>query len=507
MIEENTLIIQNCVVNLGEIFAECPFFETYTGKINQNNDILARCVQKSLLSSKIKDMLLCEKEYLQKYNSPHLIKFMQIIENEKYLIFIYQKSPTEKSLRNFISKMNFEEVKEFLRQIMNIICALRIDNINVIFLNPDSIYVSQENDTKIYKLGTLIGTTSLFYTESINISPYFAPELSVSSAWSLGVLLKMLPLPYLNSDSYSHLLKRCLEKDPSKRIPLEDIMFHPFMNSPEKLSQNYTIIKLIGESDFAERYLALNKKTNENVMIKVAKIRQAKLSLKFFDSNTMLKYLTLLEHEISLLYNMSYFNSQDSSKSVVLLKDNFFGDNTLYFIFEFCQGVSLANLIEKYPDGLPLDLLIKFAKNIIKCIKNLHEMQIVHRHLTPRHILLTNEDPYKSELKITDFAHALKLLNGIGNMEHLITDQTYIPPEAVNVENDFEISFSYDIWSFGIILYEMTYGIQPIFIEKSEKDRQALKINLMQKGEFRTKNRVDINDTKLLNIIEKPYIF
>ena len=491
------LQIGEYTIYMDDVYSSGPVIPTLRAKLGSAH-FLARCVEKSVLTSKIQQFLKNEVEFLAKFECPYLIKVRHIHENDNYYVCIYEDCSTG-PLSKMEGKLDEGKILCFLTQILKIACVLSVDDIALTALTPDSIFVHVENGNLFYKLSTLIQNTSIDYRKNTEESPYFAPEIKNMSAcvYSLGVLVtKLLSgtakyVPESTSENLRHLISRCLEENPVKRIPLEDIMFHPFMAEPKRLIKEYEIGKLLGEGDFAEVYLATRLATKETVAIKQLKVQQAKLSLKFFDENTMLRYLFYLSREIALMYSIAYSTANKTGLSI--LKDHFLGENVLYLVIEYCKGSALSSVLKLYPKGLPKALLYSYSKDLASCLSHLHAMKIAHRCLTPQHVLLTETEPEIARLKIASFGLSTKLHEEVGYMEQIITSASYIPPEATNVGGGFEFSLSYDIWSYGVILYEMAFGVQPIHILKGEKEQQSLKINLMNKGKAKFIGREDLD--------------
>ncbi len=490
-----------------EIYAHTPLVPTVKAR-DGSHDYLARCVPKhSDPGEHTLSAIRKEFNILFRFACPHLLRPARVLETNSDTIFLYEdcsRGPLSVCAK---SRMNESEARDFLAQIVRVICVLSIEGIAVTYLTPEMIFIHEEHDsTVVYRLGSLLcGPEATDPAASI----YVAPELRsiASCVYSLGVLLAQLvfgsPVPPKTpidptQEALLHLIRRCTDENPIKRIPLEDLMFHPFMAEPKRLFAEFSLGKLLGEGEFANVYLAEDKRTMAQCEIKELKIQQAKLSLKFFDENTMLRYLIILAREVALMYNIAY-TALDKS-GLLFLKTHFLGDNVLHLVTEHCAGGNLSALIQRFPKGLPETILRSLGRKLAECLKHLHAIKIVHCRLIPYHILLTDPDPALAELRIASFTLSTKLNSGTGSMEPINSIGTYIPPEATAVESNFAFSFSYDIWSYGIILFEMAFGVQPNHVVQNEKERQALKINLMQKGEVRFPERAGL-DKRFVELI------
>jgi len=134
---------------------------------------------------------------------------------------------------------------------------------------------------------------------------------------------------------------------------------------------------------------------------------------------------------------------------------------------EFIEGQSLKEKIAAGP--LKLDEALGIAMQVAEGLQAAHEKQITHRDIKPANIMLTP----KEQVKIMDFGLA-KLAGRSALTKEGTTMGTvaYMSPEQARGEN---IDHRTDIWSFGVVLYEMITGQLPF---KGEYD-QAVMYSIM----------------------------
>eukprot|EP00826_Nyctotherus_ovalis_P005038 TRINITY_DN11129_c0_g1_i12.p2 TRINITY_DN11129_c0_g1~~TRINITY_DN11129_c0_g1_i12.p2 ORF type:complete len:253 (+),score=87.32 TRINITY_DN11129_c0_g1_i12:2006-2764(+) len=136
-------------------------------------------------------------------------------------------------------------------------------------------------------------------------------------------------------------------------------------------------------------------------------------------------------------------------------------DNTsLGLILELCEGPSL-DLYLKQLGRIPEKEARMIIWQILTGLKYLNDQprKIIHYDLKPQNILF-----HKGEVKITDFGLAKIMEENKSNIE--LTSQGtgtywYLPPECFNTESGLTITPNVDMWSVGIIFYEMLYGARP----------------------------------------------
>jgi len=128
-------------------------------------------------------------------------------------------------------------------------------------------------------------------------------------------------------------------------------------------------------------------------------------------------------------------------------------DGKLFLVMEFVEGRSLKEVIEQ--DELDESQARKYAEQIARGLERAHEAGIVHRDIKPANIMVTP----RGEAKIMDFGLA-KLTGGLDLTKTGSTIGTalYMSPEQARGET---LGPASDIWSLGVVLYEMLTGGRP----------------------------------------------
>lgn len=142
-------------------------------------------------------------------------------------------------------------------------------------------------------------------------------------------------------------------------------------------------------------------------------------------------------------------------------------DHGMFFAMEYIDGMTLKNYITnlKSGTGIPVAQAIEWAAQIAEGLKAAHEKNIVHRDVKTENVMLTND----GKLKIMDFGIAKLVHNsGLTKTGTSMGTLSYVSPEQVRGETADHRS---DIWSLGVVLYEMLTADLPF---KSEHEAGLL---------------------------------
>ncbi|MEJ2109586.1 MAG: serine/threonine-protein kinase [Acidobacteriota bacterium] len=134
--------------------------------------------------------------------------------------------------------------------------------------------------------------------------------------------------------------------------------------------------------------------------------------------------------------------------------------NDVFIISEYVNGGTLREVLAR--DTLPLEMLLDIGVQIARALTVAHECGIVHRDLKPENIMLTKD----GNVKILDFGLARIESERSGKSEATTLTQTgmflgtpaYASPEQLMGS---KVDYRTDLFSFGIILYEMACGKHP----------------------------------------------
>ena len=143
-------------------------------------------------------------------------------------------------------------------------------------------------------------------------------------------------------------------------------------------------------------------------------------------------------------------------------------DNGSYFIvMEYINGVTLKNLVKKR-GKLSLTEIVDIMKQLTSGISCAHKSMIIHRDIKPQNVMILDD----GRVKITDFGIATAL-NSIEMTQtnSVMGSVHYLPPEQANGK---ATTFKSDIYSLGILMYELLTGSVPF------KGENAVEIAMKQ---------------------------
>jgi len=137
-------------------------------------------------------------------------------------------------------------------------------------------------------------------------------------------------------------------------------------------------------------------------------------------------------------------------------------DGRVYVAMELIAGRRLSDVIPK--GGLPLDEVLRYALDIADALAHAHDRGIVHRDLKGANVLVTPE----GHAKVLDFGLAMRLpktvedatrsVETLDSRDSVAGTLVYMSPEALRGEM---ADVRTDIWSYGVLLYEMLSGQRP----------------------------------------------
>lgn len=203
------------------------------------------------------------------------------------------------------------------------------------------------------------------------------------------------------------------------------------------INERYKITKKLGGGGMSRVYLAEDSILKRSVAIKAIRIPAGEKE----------EAIKRFEREVHNLTQLSHDN-------IVNVFDVTEDDENFYLVMEYIEGLTLSEYIQKN-QPLDVDTILNFINQIINGIKHAHDTKIVHRDIKPQNILVDKNQT----LKILDFGIAKALSETtMTETNHVLGTVQYLSPEQAR--GDITDNGT-DIYSMGVVLYEMLIGKPP----------------------------------------------
>ena len=214
------------------------------------------------------------------------------------------------------------------------------------------------------------------------------------------------------------------------------------------LNGRYQILSLLGKGGYSEVYKAYDVETHRYVACKLHQLNQ---NWKEEIKDNYIKH-TIRENQI---------HKEINCNKIVKHYDTIEIDNDSFCtVLEFCSGPDLATYLQKNPNITEKEARI-IIHQILIGLEYLNKLpkKIIHYDLKPENIIFHN-----LEVKISDFGLA-KIIDNNNDKVQLTSQGVgtywYLPPECFEENSKIDISSKVDIWSIGVILFEMIYKKKP----------------------------------------------
>lgn len=204
--------------------------------------------------------------------------------------------------------------------------------------------------------------------------------------------------------------------------------------------ERYTLGQKIGSGGMGDVYRGVDRLTNTPVAIKVLKAELAtpEMVQRFMREGEALRQL--------------------NHPNIVKLLDAVHDDARHYLIMELVEGGSLDEVLRKTPRQ-PIDRVLNVALDMADALTRAHRLNIIHRDIKPANVLLAND----GMLRLTDFGIARTGNSNITQTGSVLGTLAYIAPEVLTGSQADARS---DIWSMGLMLFEMVAGEHPFRVDQ-----------------------------------------
>ena len=204
-----------------------------------------------------------------------------------------------------------------------------------------------------------------------------------------------------------------------------------------KINDRYEIIKSIGEGGMANVYLAYDTILERNVAVKILR----------GDLSNDEKFVRRFQREALSASSLNHPN-------IVEMYDVGEENGVFYIVMEYIDGKTLKQLIKKrghltIPEAI--DIMIQLTQGLSVA----HNSYIIHRDIKPQNIMVLED----GLVKITDFGIAMAInAADLTQTNSVMGSVHYLPPEQAAGKGS---TIKSDIYSLGILFYEMLAGTMP----------------------------------------------
>ena len=234
-----------------------------------------------------------------------------------------------------------------------------------------------------------------------------------------------------------------LEEKPPEAFPLVDEIsrFTPFKEG-EIINNRYEVKEVLGRGGMGVVYRVYDRILKEDIALKV-----------------LLPRLMQSERAVEMFYNEARISLSLTHQNIVRIRDIGETDKVKFISMELLNGVNLRDWMA-HQRSLSNEIAVEETTNVIKQVCNglsyAHRFT-VHRDIKPENIMVLEN----LQIKITDFGIA-KLLSPIELSSTVISAGTvyYMAPEQYLQGS--EVDHRSDIYSVGVLLYELLVGRLPI---------------------------------------------
>ena len=237
----------------------------------------------------------------------------------------------------------------------------------------------------------------------------------------------------------------------------------------KNLSKNIELLNIIGKGSYGNVYLGKNVISNQYYAIKVISKSQlqSKIVYQYFNNE---------------IYILKHIDHPNIVKYISLLEQK----KDYWLIIEYCNGGSLVKALKyhltKFNKPVPEKIVRYFIKNILTAVIYLNNKKLIHRDIKSDNILLHYENEedllsnnfMKAKIKLIDFGFA-RYLDENELAGSLVGTPMYMDPNVLKtfLESKSRVVQGFydqkvDIWSLGILTYELLIGIVP-FMSKDIK--------------------------------------
>ena len=184
--------------------------------------------------------------------------------------------------------------------------------------------------------------------------------------------------------------------------------------------------------------------------------------------------------------------SKLSHRNIVSVRDFFAAQETLHLVMEWVDGMDLRDVL-RFAGTLDDGRVASIGAEVASGLAAAHAQEVLHRDLKPENVLLSK----RGQVKVTDFGVARVMGTRLTATGIIVGSPAYMSPEQLAGVSGQKLAPSSDIYSLGVMLYELGEGRDPLGLRKHEDLLTVLKA----KRDARPKKMRRIADSELADLI------
>jgi serine/threonine protein kinase len=229
----------------------------------------------------------------------------------------------------------------------------------------------------------------------------------------------------------------------------------------KKIGEDFELEKKLGEGAYSKVYLVHHRIFKHERALKIMYAGSILKELIRLPGKTKEKYQEISERfiiEAKIYWRIQHPNIIKIF-DVSYAEDNERNIRIPYMIIQYINGVNLGDLLKKNLP-LPMPTIYRVSENILSAIAAIHKEKVIHRDIKPNNIMLDHE--HRTAILI-DFGLAKDRVQGknLTSLGTLLGNPQYTPPEQLVFDRPAKPNPTWDIFSFGVVLFRMLTGRYP----------------------------------------------
>ncbi|OQS03143.1 kinase [Thraustotheca clavata] len=210
------------------------------------------------------------------------------------------------------------------------------------------------------------------------------------------------------------------------------------------------LVETIGRGSYGTVHKAVNLSSGAAVAVKV--ISKERLVRNPHERASIEKEIETMRVAVE-----QYENGHPNIVRLLATKES---KTSIFIVLEYCAGGDISTYIKASAHGLTMEQTRNYMSQLASGLQFLRQQNVIHRDLKPANLLLSSRNPATQKVKIADFGFARSLAREC-LAESVVGSPLYMAPELLDYKS---YDAKADLWSVGIILYEMVAKSHPFLV-------------------------------------------